>query len=226
MDIGKAAIAAALIVKEANEITCRNPNEDWYRYLFEKLSRNMDAGLDQPLTILTFNYDRCLDQYLHDAFLHSYAMSRDRILTLFQKQLQIIHLHGSLCSLPFQSEVGHTRGYAKLLDRDGVRLSAPCIRIIHEQKDDDPVFQKAHEALMRAERIVFLGFGYESTNVRRLLAGNWLQRDRRGPIVGTGYNLTHSEAEDVKKMFGGKLTIFGEEGDCRTVLRNQTGLLS
>ncbi|HEY1793341.1 MAG TPA: hypothetical protein VGG34_10520 [Opitutaceae bacterium] len=228
MEVGKAAIAGALIPREQNQVRSSDPTLDWYRYLFDRLARNRNLNLKERLTILTFNYDRSLDHYLYQAFMHAYKLTSAETYSIFD-ELVILHLHGSLCTLPWQTKPPNDipRPYGENAPGNSARQSAQGIRIIHELDPDDSTFQKAHAALATARRVLFLGFGYEPTNVHRLLGkDNWLEAAPLVNVHGTGYGLTQSEASDVKLMFKNRLQISGSKDDCLSLLRNSTALLS
>ena len=71
--IGKTAIALTLITCE-NENTLFNPNEEnWYRYLFNRITTAFDDVARNELSILTFNYDRSLEHFLLTALTNKYG---------------------------------------------------------------------------------------------------------------------------------------------------------
>ena len=99
LEIGKMAIALALIPFEDEKRlfdhnrTVRN----WYEYLFNKMSEGV-AFSELPsncISIITFNYDRSLEQYLFTSIGNSYGESPEHCKSVM-KQFPIIHLHGSL----------------------------------------------------------------------------------------------------------------------------------
>ena len=46
--------------------------------------------------------------------------------------------------------------------------AANSIRVIHERDDKDDVLEQARSEIVKADRVVFLGFGYHSTNMQRI----------------------------------------------------------
>ena len=227
MEIGKAAIAGALLKYEQGMVRSRDPKLDWYRHLFDRLARNRDSNKKGRLTLIVYNYDRSIDHYLFQAFMNAYKLSLAETIAIFQ-ELEIIHLHGSLCPLPWQ-KMGPSdipRKYGEDSPGTSARHAADGIRIIHELDPGELGFTRAHAALAASKRIVILGFGYEPTNVRRLFGKELSQIQVSATIHGTGYNLTESEASDVKAMFGRRLHMAGPSEDCLLFLRNHTALLS
>lgn len=224
VDLGKLAIAATLVPIEEPEMAHREG--DWYRHLFNQLSENLDAGKKARLTILTFNYDRSLDFYLHTAFKHSYKWSDDETRQRMAN-LEIVHMHGSLSPLPWEQVKGKaSRDYGDLTTIEWLRGAAQCIKVIHEQREGDPAFSRAFEALREADRVCFLGFGYDRTNIRRLLGGNWLKAKKYAHFIGSGFGFTGSEAERIMEQFDGVLKIVDGSSDCLMALRHHTYVLS
>lgn len=69
--------------------------------------------------------------------------------------------------LPWQSEK-ENRQYKNIVNKEGIETSVKLINIIHEDVGRSPEFELAHKLVEEAERIYFLGFGYDKTNVKRL----------------------------------------------------------
>jgi hypothetical protein len=63
---------------------------------------------------------------------------------------------------------GQGVNFGAALSPEVLRKAADGIQIIHEDVAKNPQFQRAHELLNNAERVCFLGFGYDRTNLERL----------------------------------------------------------
>ena len=140
-------------------------NSGWYQYLFNALIGDDGPQFEKSLlSIVTFNYDRSLEAYLHVALQNRFLLSEadaEQIL----RQLPIIHVHGTLGDYP-QVSYSPQCSPAEL-----VSISSK-IQIIYEIQDRDgdfcnEMFQKSHHLLQDAERIYFLGFGFHPENLRR-----------------------------------------------------------
>ena len=71
--IGKLAIAQALIGTESRDVYSCNGEEDWYGYICNSLHASTpDEFYENKLSIITFNYDRSLEQYLFKALENFY----------------------------------------------------------------------------------------------------------------------------------------------------------
>ncbi len=142
-------------------------NSGWYQYLLNSLlDNNHPSGFaSSRLNIITFNYDRSVEAYLHQSLMSRFDMSSDDAND-FLLQIPIIHVHGLLGSFPEVS-------YASNCSVDTLYEISKQIKIIHEVKDQDEgfcslEFEQAHKLLSESVRIIFLGFGFHPDNIRRL----------------------------------------------------------
>lgn len=169
-DVGKNAIATCLISCEKQEFLFR-PNEDhWYQYLWGRMAcSHVNDFSKNKLSIVTFNYDRSLEFYLLSALQNSFGIGEDEAAVQL-KNIPIVHVYGKLGELPQFAEMGKKgRPYdSDINDHKRLAIAANGIRVIDESRNDDVVFDDAIECLKGAERICFLGFGFDETNVRRL----------------------------------------------------------
>lgn len=101
LDVGKAAIAAALIPFERHE-SLFPEDLKWYQYLFMKLNTSFEEFDLNLISIITFNYDRLIEHYLFTALKNSYGQSDERCAEKLSN-IPIIHLYGRLGYLPWLS---------------------------------------------------------------------------------------------------------------------------
>ena len=165
-DLGKYLIARELKKHEDLEALFPPNNSGWYQYLLNRLLSD-DGTPDfaaNRLTIVTFNYDRSLEAYLHAAVQARLHGDEDQAAAILDG-LRVIHVHGVLGDYPAVP-------YERDVPLDELVLISRQIQIIHEIKDRDdgfcnPMFEEANTWLSNAERIYFLGFGFHPDNVRR-----------------------------------------------------------
>ncbi len=163
--LGKYLIAHQL--KRCEELDRLFPPHDagWYRYLFNRMLVNGEPRFrDNALSIVTFNYDRSLEAYLHNRLQACFDMSDKEAFEVL-KELPLLHVHGLLGELP-------AHPYRAETTADELLEISRKIQIIHEFADQESdfcndMFRQAHAKLDDAERIYFLGFGFHQDNVRR-----------------------------------------------------------
>lgn len=182
--IGQRAIANILLRKEKRVklfdewidkwLDPENKDKHWYQLLFSKLDAAFDNFEENQLKIITFNYDRSLEYFLLNAMLAKYSkQDPDKVLGKL-RQIPILHVYGKLGNLPeYDSEPPFVRYdlFADSKPRDQwagyVYEASQKIVTIHRAEELNN-FSKAREFLLEAERIYFLGFGYDMTNMERL----------------------------------------------------------
>lgn len=168
-DIGKAAIALKLIECEEHNSLFNTKEDHWYQYLWTSLSDSLSDFGKNKLSIITFNYDRSLEHYLLTALQHSFGINEKQASEQLKK-IPIIHVYGQLAELPHICADGAESRFFKpdISNLAYIDAAARGIKVIDEGRNDDSVFGKAQKYLSEAERICFLGFGFDETNVHRL----------------------------------------------------------
>ena len=170
MEIGKTTIALGLLLYE-EEYRLNNPDNNekhWYKYFYNKIVENvqtLEGILSNKISIITFNYDRSLDQYFFICLKSSYG-KKDSECANILKNLPIIHVHGQLGDLPWQNENG--RQYYPRETIEDVKKAVEKIIVLSEADKNSAEFERAFKSLLEAERIFFLGFGYLEQNLKRL----------------------------------------------------------
>lgn len=213
VEIGKAAIAYILLSCEKKAKLTSDTNDDhWYQYLINKLAADAWEKFDPSwLSIVTFNYDRSLQHYLNVTLQHTYNKSLEEVLERMEK-LKVVHIYGWLGDPVTSIQCG---GLRDDLMEEYVRQAMDNLVIIPEGRDDSPTVVAAQKLIASAERICFLGFGFDETNVRRLGApecflnqdvNNYPYRSLKRTIA-TCLGLTHAE---YRRAF---VRIFGGQGD-------------
>ena len=196
-DIGKYGIALALRQNKSLDTLFHNPRlrdgeggivhrDNWYEYLWAQLSLSINGSnlaefSRTRLTVVTFNYDLSLEHYLFTAAKHSYDLADDEATKLLEP-IKFIHLYGQLSGNPFSRNFCYEFKFQndfRLISKD-----AALIQVIDEQRELElSNFPKASDALTKAQRICFLGFGFDETNVRRLgLPRVFLNRARANDV--------------------------------------------
>lgn len=184
MEIGCMFIADCL--KQHELAANLHPNNaGWYRYLFNVIAtKSLEELTTTPITIVTFNYDRSLEAYMHQCIANRYNINKKRAVDILQG-MRIIHLHGILGEYP---DIPYN------VDTYGSLASISSkIRIIHQISDRaegfcSPAFEAANQALHESEKIIFLGFGFNEDNIRRLKffsEESVLERE----VISTSYGL-------------------------------------
>ena len=166
-DLGRCLIARELKVHEDRERFFPPADPGWYRELFDALLHDDGSPSfeESKLNIITYNYDRSLEVYLHERLKGRFQLNDNEAGELVAA-IPLVHVHGSMGEypgIPYQAQ--H--------DPDELLKIAGSIKIIHEIGDPDDgfcsdEFEEAHGLLTESQRIFFLGFGWHRYNLRRL----------------------------------------------------------
>lgn len=220
-EIGKLAITLTLV---KYEIEARLFEEEirgnsWYEYLWNRLDAPFEDFDKNRLSIITFNYDRSIEHYLITAMTKLYGKSVKACSEKLGK-IPIIHVHGKLSSLPWQKGKAKRR-YSTQHDKDIV-MASKQIRVIAEKEDSSREFNKAYRIVNSASKIYFLGFGYHSTNLRRLRI---MELEKKRPpriIQGTSEGKGIAERKEITKNWG--IQLYNSDNTCIKFLRNHVVL--
>ena len=213
-DVGKAAISSVLGRCETPEDLFKFEN-NWLRYLYGQLNTSFEEFGNHPLSIITYNYDRAVETFLFTALKYTYHRADEECIEVLNK-LPIVHLHGSLGPLPWQRPAWSSP-YSPEPTPEKIKVGVKSIKIIHAQPTDrDNEFRQARELLKNADRVLFMGFGYDKTNLERLDLSTNL-----GPKVafGTCIGLSNAEKERANGNAGGKLKLVA--GNCLDFVKDR-----
>lgn len=194
-EVGKFAIAEVLtsVETDANVFPVNKNVAPWYLVLLDDLELDNRNFRNNALTILTFNYDRSLEFYIWKVIEARYKGDTRKIRHRWANKPRIIHLHGQLGAFDPVGGSGRQFRAPNLQTREGLSgeaaIAANGIQIIHEVDADTDEFNDAEDALRQAQRIYFLGFGFDKRNVQRLRV--FEDKLDGVEIAGTGQGLSN-----------------------------------
>ncbi len=168
---GKVAIAMVLLSHEKH--SCLKPENSWYQLLFDRLNSPFDTFQDNKLTMVTFNYDRSLEQYLFERFRNTHTTRSENECKKKLGQLEILHMYGSLGRLPWQTDDPKNPttcvDYGAVQTKEMTIAAAKNIEIMPENSPGiTGKFQRFKELMRDCQALYFLGFGYHDVNMQRL----------------------------------------------------------
>jgi hypothetical protein len=178
--IGKAAVATVIKACENRSALTRpkprlgeSSPDHWYAYLWSKLDAPWDKFRNNKLRIITFNYDRSLEVFLLQAMTNSYGTPEEECSAMLAEVVLIHHVYGTVFGSYGPPDPGNLVDFLK---PNLVRALADGIQVIPEGQDDFPELERCRKWLLEADRICFLGFGFDPTNLARLKATQTVAR--------------------------------------------------
>jgi len=229
LKVGKLAMTLALVPNE-DESTLLGfayRGSGCYQYLFSSLNVSFDDLDKNRLSIITFNYDRSIEHYLFKALKYTHNRPDVECAETLSK-IPIVHVHGSLGALPWQSQ--QARAYVPTYTAEDIQSASEKIIVVSEGQETSPEFERAFKLMEKAERIYFLGFGYNRVNLQRLgvhklpkrpqVIPNRLPFNARG--LGTAHGMEDAEMEAVKSRWD--IFLPDNTSDCLRFLRKYAQL--
>lgn len=217
--IGRCSIGYQLLQREDDAKLSPGLEVDWYRALFGCLCGDgVEAYERNQLRIITFNFDRSFERALFLALRREFEDADvERLLDV----VPVIHAHGDL-GPPRWRRGFATDMLARAYTRGGVALelhwSWPSIRIA-DQPLQKETGEEIRAALSWASRILFLGFGYNDSNLRKLGVPESLNRKL---VYGTRLNLGAERVAEVERLTGNGISFFPSTWTIMTALRELT----
>ncbi len=169
--------------------------DSWLARLFDLLCEGVSPSDSEKVfencSFITFNYDRCIEQYLRMAFQQVMNRSASDAIELTD-QIPIVHIYGSLGPLPDND--GNGIPFAPPYDK--IDESAASIRTFTEGLEDK-TRDAARKLIKQAEHVVFLGFAFDPLNIQALF-DQPLTPDQL--VSGTGYGLNPSDFKRIETL--------------------------
>lgn len=231
--VGKLAIASCILTAEAsstmyvdrrnsyNKVDFRALEGSWYNELFRLLVQSCEveeipARLSR-VAIITFNYDRCIEHYLHEGMMNYYGVSSEKAAELLSN-LKIFHPYGSIGALPWSSPV-NAFDFGATTDSWGLVSITQRLKTFTEGTDEShSEIKEIRSTLESAMKVAFVGFAYNKQNLE-LLFGKppYIQRHRLVPVFGTALKISSSDIAVIKRelfsMGGFELTTLNLRQD-------------
>lgn len=179
-------------------------NEAWYKPFSRKLMAGYQTedvqSVFENVSVICFNYDRCIEHYLRFALSSYFGITRERAQELVET-LSIVHPYGTVGELWNASSLP-TVEYGQVLQLDSLVRAAERIRIFTEDQSDNKEIAKAKQLFAQAKHIVFLGFGYLDQNLEVLRTSFDANYTRKESIRGTAYGISDSDVGEIVIKLG------------------------
>ncbi len=140
----------------------------WYTPFFQLLTENCGPGNIKErfasITLIIFNYDRCVEHFIYNALQNYYGMSAPEAAELV-KDINIFHPYGVVGILPWMGQDGAMEFGAELHSKQLLELSHK-IKTFSEGTDPrSSEILQIRQHMGVADRVVFLGFAFHKLNM-------------------------------------------------------------
>lgn len=217
-ECGKVAIARSILRAEKNSqlhfennniyntIKFNQTTETWlhgfYLLLTQKVTKNELSNLFSNVTIISFNYDRCLEHYLVHALVEQYRIQIEDARNLVSK-LKIFHPYGMVGNYFGSPHEVVEFGYAGIPKFDEIQNN---IKTYTEEVGNTEGLNTIRNAIRDAEVLVFLGNAYHEINMKLLEDDSYITAGLSKRIFATNLGISES---DMTVVYGQLLRICG-----------------
>jgi hypothetical protein len=205
--VGKAAIVKSILDAESRSVfrtyqvmngaMLNDLDNTWYVKFFRMLGSEINAQnvneIFNNVAFIVFNYDRCLEYFLENALQLVYNITRDEAQTVIDT-IQIIHPYGLVADLP-RMQNGVVRGMPFGAAGANYVALSQNIKIYTEQHAASDVLNVIAEAMLWADQIAFLGFGYHEQNLDLLTPAAALPSK---PVYGTAKGWSDNDRDEIE----------------------------
>jgi hypothetical protein len=218
---GKLAIVRSILLAEAKStmrvrltdtgptLSFKDSSSTYFSVLFQQITENCKFA-DLPnrlrqLGFVIFNYDRCIEHYLHYAICNYYSVD-ERDASEALQALQIFHPYGTVGSLPTQLNGPLVALGAEPTARQLLDLASRIKTFTEGTNPLQSDILSLRAMLATCTRVVFLGFAFHKLNLQ-LLAPD-LTADRASTakrIFGTAHGISVSDLELITNDIASRL---------------------
>jgi hypothetical protein len=149
------------------------------------------ANVFNNLTVVTFNYDRCIQQFFLRWLMNQYVLPEANAAAIVRR-LRVHHVYGSLGPLPWMHPNGVGITFGQNLGRDVLLEAAGQIHTFTESHEDLVLQRAIHDAIAAAHVLVYLGFAYHDISMQLIRAPGPLETRR---IFATRFEVSNPNWE-------------------------------
>ncbi len=205
IETAKLAIAEVIIESEKNSILHLNPlkqkiklnfsdlESTWYGHFFKLLTEGCQvekiAERLSSVAIITFNYDRCIEQYLHEALMNYYHIDSHNALELMIN-LKIFHPYGYLGELKWPTTFPDVSFGGEIHPHQLIEISRKIKTFTEGTDEDSSEILEIRDCMERAEKVAFLGFAYGKQNLDLLYSPKSLTHISNARVYGTAFQIS------------------------------------
>ncbi len=214
---GKLAIVRSILNAENNsllkayndqgalKIKLRSLETTWYGQFFKLLTENcsIDDLEDRlrSISLIIFNYDRCIEHFMYHALQNYYGIPAPDAAQLISC-MNIFHPYGSVGSLPwFPNADGDSMGFGDdLYARDLLQLAKKIKTFAEGTDPESSEISAIREDIKNARKLVFLGFAFHKLNMQLITPDGLSNCNSIPPCYATTLNISESDKNVVKKQ--------------------------
>lgn len=195
-----------------------NIEKTWYKPFFNLVTNGCDKNSlskrFEKITIISFNYDRCIEHFIYFALQNYYDISPADAASLV-KIIKIFHPYGCVGSLPWQNQIasiafGSEPGPSQLLT-----LSEQIKTFTEETDQNSKEVNNIKASIADTDILVFLGFAFHKLNLRIL---NPIKKHNKSHKIiqcyATSYRISDSDKNIIESDIS---SLLGNSGNIKMI---------
>lgn len=186
-----------------NKIDFTKIRDTWFARFFERVTEGCGKAAIKArfasITFVVFNYDRCIEHFLHCALQNYYQMKPEEA-TDAMSALEVFHPYGTVGDLSWQHPGQLTVGFGAGAHSATLSELAQAIRTFTEGMGDRTgELDAIRKRVDSASRLIFLGFAFHRQNMRLLLRDLGKGEARLSTrVFGSTFAMSKSDVESVE----------------------------
>lgn len=180
---GKLAIVRSILLAEKssllyidnsnkyNKLNFKAIEETWYtkfmRLIAEDCSKENLATRLQSISLIIFNYDRCVEHFIYNALQNYYGITPEEAANLVNK-IDIYHPYGTVGKLPWQEGKSIAFG-AEVNPKVLLELTKQIKTFTEGTNPEASAIMAIRDNVLNSTNILFLGFAYHRQNMELLI---------------------------------------------------------
>lgn len=197
-----------------NMVKFKKTEKTWFNSFFQLLTENCQkediTHRFDKITIISFNYDRCIEHYLHQALQNYYGMSSIEASEAIAA-LEIHHPYGKVGALPWMDQTTGIEFGAEPSPLKLINLAAQLRTFTEGTDPNTSDIYAIRTSLASAARIAFLGFAFHRLNLELLFPKPPASSPIIGrPVFATAFGISKSDIESIKTDLSAMSTTFRE----------------
>ncbi|OGF21630.1 hypothetical protein A2316_01010 [Candidatus Falkowbacteria bacterium RIFOXYB2_FULL_38_15] len=235
---GKLAIIRAILEAEGQSLlyfrkdgqmmSFSDLSETWYIPFFQLLTENCikDSLKERfkSVTLIIFNYDRCVEYFLYYAIQNYYRLQQNEAAELM-KAFNIYHPYGDVGTLPWG--IGGEMEIDFGLDPNPLQLLNLANKIKTFTEGTDPTLSKIlkiREQVRAADKLIFMGFAFHKLNMK-LIKPSLDGRNKVTECFATAFKTSPSDKdiirEQIRDLYGSSSPIIRiSDSSCSTFFKD------
>jgi hypothetical protein len=223
---GKLAIVRSILQAERNsllfvdslrskaELNYKSLDGTWFNYFMQLLTEDCrKEQLRQCLSLITlivFNYDRCIEHFLYHSLQNYYGIDERDAASLIC-ELKIYHPYGTVGPLPWYGKAESVEFGADVYPEQLLNLASQVKTFTEGTNQRSSDISEIRDAMMTSQTVLFLGFSFHQLNLDLIYANDNKEQDSvNARYYATAKGLSESNCELIHAELAAKSRVLSE----------------